>query len=191
MNNRYLLHLGSGRVIERNDNPQLTKKIFAQMLDGDINHFFHLYELEKPLRTISEQAYDLLLSRIRRDQTSDNVIQSVSMLINRLDGSKIPKRLLNEVINDGTLPLGIRLSTLSLNLETSTSIAEPLITRGLLGEDESNVTTAVEVLLKLHGSPVRLSAYLQRGDISDERGFEIIDAVWRVALQDGRGNPCP
>ena len=185
LHNRYLLHLGLGRVIERQDDPQLTKEVFARMLDGDIDHFFHLFELEKPVREISEQAYDLLLSRVRRDDTSDNVTQAVSMLINELDGSGISRRLLDEVINDVTLPLGIRLSSLSLNPESSTPIAATLVSRGLLGGHYFNVATAVEVLLKRDESSIRLSEYLQRGDISEERGFEIIDAVWRTSSKTG------
>ena len=185
LGNRYLLHLGAGRVIERHNDPTLTKVVFAQMLDGDIGHFFHLYELRKPVRVMSEQAYDMLLGRVGRDLESDDVVQSVSMLMKQLDGSKIPRKALDEVINDESLPLGIRLSGLFLAPDTPASIAEPLITLGLGGLEDSNVTTAVAVLLKLKGSAIGLSTYLEIGHISDERGFEIIDAVWRVASETG------
>ncbi len=185
LDNRNLLHLGAGRVIERHNDPTLTKEVFAQMLDGDIGHFYYLYELRKPVRVISEQAYNILLSRVRRDQESDDIVQSVSMLMKQLDGSKIPKRALEEVIDDQSLPLGIRLSALFLAPDTPPSIAEPLITLALVGLEDFNVTTGVAVLLKLDGSATDLSEYLRTGHISDERGFEIIDAAWRVGSEVG------
>ena len=185
LTNRNLLHCGSGRVLERQGDPELTKTVFSQMLDGDIEYFFHLYELEKPVRMISGQAYVLLLDRVRRDDTTEKVIQSVASLITELDGSRIPTRLLDEVINDESLPLGIRLSTISLVLDTSTSIAEPLITHCLLGEDDSHLITMVEMLLKLDEGSVNLPTYLQREDVSDDRGLEIIDAVWRIGSKAG------
>ena len=185
LSNRYLLHLGSGRVIERHNDPRLTKAIFDRMLDGEIDHFFHLHELEKPVQEISDQAFDLLLRRVRRDQDSDDVIRSVSMLIKALDGSKIQRSVLDEVIGNERLPDDIRLSTLLLTPDTPGSIATLLIARGLLGKEEFNVATAVAVALKCDGSARRLSVYLQSEDLSDERGLEIIDAVWRIASETG------
>ena len=185
LTNRYLLTCGSGRVIERQENPDLTKAIFSQMLDGDIDYFFHLYELQQAVRAISEQAYALLLNRVRREDTTDKSIQAVATLITQLDGSKIPEKLIREALNDESLPLRIRVSTLSVVVDGSTPIAEPLITECLLGEDDSNLSTMVEMLLKLDEAAGRLPAYLRRTDISDSRGFEIIDAVWRSGSKAG------
>ena len=185
LTNRNLLHCGSGRVIERQGNPDLTKAIFSQMLDGDIDYFFHLYELEKPVRAISEQAFCLLLDRVRRDHVTDKGIESVSALITQLDGSRIPKRLVEQVINDKSLPLGVRLSALSVVLDATTSIDEALVAHCLQAEDNSNLPTMVEILLKLDKAASILPAFLQREDVTDDKGFEVIDAVWRSGSSAG------
>lgn len=185
LSDRYLLRLGAGRVIERQNDPHLTRAILERMLDGEIDYFFQLYGLEEPVREISDQAYDLLVRRVRRDQDSDDVVDAVSMLIKALDGSKIRRSVLDGVIGDEGLPVGIRLSTLLLTPDTPESIAMPLIANGLLGKEDHNVTTAVAVALKRDGSARGLSLNLQSEDLSVERGFEIIDAVWRIASETG------
>ena len=188
--NRYLLHLGSGRIIERHNNPTLTKAIFAQMLEGNIEHFFHLHELENSVRAISGHAYNLLIERVKRDQESHGVVQSVSMLIKALDGSKIHRSVLDEAIGDEGLPLGVRLGALLLSLDASTLVASSLVERGLLGKEEYNATTAVAVLLKFDGSASGLCSYLDSANLSEERGFEIIDAVWRIGFGHGHSKSC-
>lgn len=185
LTNRNLLHCGSGRVVERQENPELTKVILSQMLDGDIEYFFHLHELERPVRKISEEAYILLLDRVRREDTTDKLVQPVAALIAQLDGSRISKSAINEVINDEGLPLPIRLSSISLCPEFSSSIGESVITRCLLGQDNSNVDSMVKILLKTKEASANLSSYLRSEKISEDRGFEIIDAVWRIASKTG------
>ena len=58
------------------------------------------------VRAISDQAYGLLLDRARRDDATDKHTQAVSALITQLDGSRIPKGLVEQVIKDESLPLG-------------------------------------------------------------------------------------
>lgn len=176
LTNRYLLGYGSGRVIARQMDPALTRDIFAQMINGDLDYFYHLNEFRQPVREISDQAFELLLNRYRQEPGSRDVIDSISSLIRDLDGAKIGNDKLSRVVENDSLPLSIRLAALTKCASTTRERFNHLITEGLFSENDT-LGISVHALLKCEEPARRLAANLDSAKLSDDTGCKLLDAI--------------
>lgn len=109
LGDRWLIYHGSGAIVALNRDKKLTLSVLSSLLDGDLEHLFHLADLQAELDRNSGEVLELYLARCRRGGLAEKDEDAISCLIGHLDCSKIDKSKPYLAAMDAGLPLQVRL----------------------------------------------------------------------------------
>lgn len=141
LGDRWLIHHGSGAIVALNRDRELTLSVLSSLLDGDLEHLFHLAELQAELNRVSGEVLELYLERCRRGNLAEKDADAISCLIGHLDCSNIDQSKPYSAAMDAGLPLQVRLvAWAKASRELDETIEELIITA--MREDGYRATSA-------------------------------------------------
>jgi hypothetical protein len=109
LGDRWLIHHGSGTIVALNRDKRLTLSVLSSLLDGDLEHLFHLDDLQAELDRSSGEVLELYLARCRRGDLAEKDADAISCLIGHLDCRNIDESQPYLAAIDVGLPLQVRL----------------------------------------------------------------------------------
>lgn len=116
LSNKYLLNDGAGAITNKLNNHKLTEEILNELLEKDIEHLFHLYDLQPAVDLLGDKSLKIYIEKVKSLESADkSSIDALSSLIEGLKGSKISLSLTSQIYKDESLPLSIRMAVLTLH----------------------------------------------------------------------------
>lgn len=169
LSKRWLLHAGIGAIVARVNDTALTKTILNELLNGDIEHLFHLGDFQASVDALGDEALFMYVGRIDVENLVAADVDSLSCLIGHLDGSRVTEAARLSVAHNTKMPLAIRLSAFALGPAPIDDQVLPLIDSAItLGEFQAR-SSALKALAKTADPLCALRTILMRKDISLEQ----------------------
>jgi hypothetical protein len=182
LSNRSLLHHGAGAVVARINNPDLTRAVLTELLEGDIEHL-SLGELRGPVSALGDQAIEIYARRAALADGPDNERSAIASLIHQLDGSLISECARLTVALDQSLPVAVRLAAFALGPPPIDARALPLIECAIVMDSFYPRYLAMKAIAKLADPLDTIRSTLVRPDLILEEKINLVGYV-HDALRD-------
>ncbi len=146
LGDRWLIYHGSGAIVALNRDKELTLSVLSSLLDGDLEHLYHLADLQAELDRISGEVLELYLARCRRDGLAEKDADAISCLIGHLDCSSIDQSKPYLAAIDAGLPLQVRLVAWAKTSRDLDETIEDLIITAMREDDYRAMSAAATAL---------------------------------------------
>jgi hypothetical protein len=173
LSKRWLLHSGTGSIVARVNDTALTKSILNDLLSGDIEHLFNLGNFQASVDALGDDALFMYAGRIDVENPVPADVDTISCLIEHLDGRRITEAARLSVAHNTKMPLAIRLSSFALGSVPIDDQVLPLIGSAITTDGFQPRSSAMKALAKTADPLSALRTVFSRKDISLEQMKDI------------------
>lgn len=166
---RWLLHDGAGEIVDRINDPSLTRDVLAELLDDDLEHLLNLGPLQPAVNRIGDEALRLYGARARRTNAAPNDLKALSCLVGHLSPANVSAETALDLALDENLPIALRLSAFRLGPNPLDDRALELLFRALPSEHWEERVAACRTLAGVDKKNA-LVFDLLKGDQLTDRG---------------------
>jgi hypothetical protein len=174
LGNRWLLRAGAGVIVAQANDNTLTKAVLNNLLAGDIEHLFHLGELQEAVNHLGDEALTIYIARLT-DLAQD--VDAICCLLAHLDPKYLSISALLAIGTDTSLPFDVRITAFTLMPPPLDVRALPLIDDALIQNTYESLAGFVKLTLRSENPLVGLRTGLIREDITIETRFKLLDQI--------------
>jgi hypothetical protein len=146
LSNRYLLNEGAGSIVVKINDNTLTESVLNELLDGDIEFLYHLYELQPAVDSLGNRALEIYLNKASQVTNDDREIEAISSLIEDLKPKNISQTFITDIYNNQDIPNVIRLALLTIFPNLINKQALNLVDEALTVDSYMHNSIALKVL---------------------------------------------
>lgn len=177
LSSRGLRHHGTGRVLDRLRDDALTEQVLASLLEGDLEHFYHLGSVQSAVDRMGDRAFTIYVDRYRNSDRTEEDSAAISCLIHHLAVGSVSSSVAKQTYDDAALPASIRLAALWHTSNGFDEAATRLI-KEALKVDAFQPRSIAGRLLERHPQAMDIVRHvLTSTDLSDEAKLKIVDSI--------------
>lgn len=173
------LYSNGGEIVVASNDPTLTNAVLKARLNNNLEHEYHLHDLQSAVDAIASEALQRYVERVKADHTTEKEVESLASLIAKLSRENLAPQAYRRIVDDSSLPSVVRLAGYLLGPQTLPEDALTLIEEVLRNpEDEVHRVMgwylAIEALWRT-GSPIRRwQVLVGDGSLPEKRRDEIL-----------------
>ncbi|HZG43796.1 MAG TPA: hypothetical protein VEY93_12595 [Longimicrobium sp.] len=173
----FALHQGGGSIVTRIGDPELTKAVVSELIDGTDDGLYNLAELQQAVDALGTDALRLYLEKALDPMATEGRHNTIAILIRHLDCSRVPPSAWGAFLDTEGLPDLVRLSLFSSQPGSLDPRAIPLTAEALAKEDYAPRSLAVEALCKTSDPMSSIRSMLIDSDYPLHTRLEFLDLI--------------
>ncbi len=131
LKHRWLEQSGTGEILTRANDPDLTKEILHAILEQGLDRHIYLHSFEPAIARLGDMALEMYVSKARDPDISDDQLCGLSNLVGALDPTRITGERVLALACDEGLPDELRLEAFSVAGDSLDPRAWPTINRAI------------------------------------------------------------
>jgi hypothetical protein len=179
-----LIHHGTGTILSRLKDTDLSLSVLTELLDGDIEGLLNIADLQQEVDRLGTAAFDRYIARCCHQPLIPEEGWAISALIGHIKMGCVDARAAEAAARDESLPLEVRLAAWAHAGRPLDDEIEALVLEGMSGEGYHPMATAAQALSSPAVDIATIARLLQSPQVPAENALKVINYLvgdWKQA----------
>lgn len=168
-----LMHSGSGKIVVRAEDPELTIDVLNSYLASDLRSYTNYGSIQPALNDVGSRVFDIYASLARKPDVTADELDGLENLIGNLSPRNLCQERVLDFVYDKNLSNSIRLAAFSLTSESLGDEIQTILERAIRSERYSDRLAAMRVLINAKDSERAIFDLLEDDSLKETTRCEL------------------